>query len=263
MFSFLYRVFYDRTLFSFYVKNGKGYGIKLLFILTLFIAFCLSAHLFWVFTLVSSRFVNEFVAQLPEIVVRNGVIVSPDNYHYSYISENRQIFFVFDTTGQPVNLKNLPSTGIYVTADALLTVRRNEWRRLPFVKILNKTDITLNRENLRMAINEARTMSKLVAPPVVFVLCMPGIFGAYLFMSLFFLGISFIITQALKIRLDWKERARLTALSLMPAGVINGMGILLDVGARVERLGIVIIIVYMYCFLKDGAAFFENKNADR
>ncbi|MBR1777746.1 MAG: DUF1189 family protein [Alphaproteobacteria bacterium] len=252
MFSFLYRVFYDRTLFSLYIEKGKGYGIKLLFILTLFTAFCFALRLFWLFSLVPSRLIDEFAAQIPEIKMEKGEITAPENHHYTYISENGRVFFVFDTSGEPINLKDLPSAGIYITADAIVTARYGELRRVPFVKVLSKPDFYLSQNNIRSVIKEALSLSKIFVPPVMFVFCIPGIFSAYFFMAIFGLAVSFIMVRFVKIDLTWEQRARLAVLSIMPASVLNALSITFNIGAPLELFSIAIILIYMFCFLTDG-----------
>jgi len=249
MFSFLYRVFYDRTLSVSYIKNGQGYGLKPLLILTVFGAFCFSVRLFWLFSAVPSRLIDSFVSQMPQIVFEKGEIVSPENKRFSYVSENGRIFFVFDTTPGPLDLKGLPSTGVYLTRDALLTIRRKEIRRIPFVKILNDFNLVLNQENMRSAINEAISLSKIIMPPLMFVFYIPGIFGIYFFMVLFSFVFSFLFTQSVKP--TWEQRLRLSVLSVMPAGVIGGMGMILNTNYSLGALNIAVIFIYMYCFLKD------------
>ena len=253
MFSFLYRVFYDRTLFFLYVKKGKGYGFKPLFFLVVFMAFCLAGRVFWLFSSISPQLVEEFVAQVPEIVFEKGIITVPENYRYSYVSKAGNLFFVFDTKSAALDLKNLPPVGLYVSKDAMITVRQNELRRVPFVNILKKVDFTLNQENIRSAINEMVSLTKIFIPPIVFVVYFPFFFSAFFMMSLLFFLLSFLMTHFVKMLLNWKERLRLVVLSIIPAGVINGVGILLNTDYFLKSFfNIGIVLVYMYCLLKDG-----------
>ena len=252
MFSFLYRAFYDRTLFSFYVKSGKGYGLKLLIILAFFMALCLAGRVFWLFNSFSPQVIETFISQVPEIVFEKGVITSPDNYRYEDISQSGRFFFVFDTTDSQVNLKELPSIGLYITKDALITVHRNEMRRIPFVNILRKVDFSLNQESLRQAAKEAFSLTKTFLPLFVIVIYFPMFFSALFFMLCFYFILSFVMTQIVKVPLTWEERVRLVALSVMPAGVVNGAEILFHTRIPLEPLSVLIALFYMYCFLKDG-----------
>ena len=252
MFSFLYRVFYDRTLFRSYIKDGKGYGLKPLLALTLFACLCMALRLSWLFFFLSPRMVDEVVARIPQIVFEKGVITVPENVRYAHVFENGRLFFVFDTTNDPVNLQDLPPTGFYITSDAILTVRRNEISRIPFLKFLEKTDFTLDQENIRTGVTELVSVLKWVLPPVMFVFCIPGIFGAYLIMMLLAGVLSLLMTQVMKTSLHWEQRARLAALSVMPAGVINMVGLISGTRFQLGVFGILVIVIYMYCFLKDG-----------
>jgi len=258
MFSFLYRVFYDRTLFSSYIKAGKGYGLKPLVILAFFTALCLAGRVFGLFVSFSPQSMEDFISQVPEIAVENGVIVAPENYRYSHVSKNENLFFVFDTTGSVLDLRELPSVGLYVTKDAFVTVRRNEVRRIPFVNVLSNADFTLDQENLRQAVKEAFSLSKILAPFIVLVFYFPFFFCAFLFMALVCFALSFVMTQIVKLQMTWMERVRLVALSIMSAGVINGAGMLLNIGMLLGPLSMAIVLIYMYCFLKDGESIADR-----
>ena len=253
MFSFLYRVFYDRSLFSAYVKKGGGFGFKLLFVLTLFVAFSLSLRLFFLFSAFSQKPVDDFIGHFPQIVFEKGQIVSPENKFYSYIPESGRFFFVFDTTKNPVSLKNLPPVGVYLSSDAFMTVHGNEIRRIPFVKLFRQPDFTLDQKDMRAGAEEIVSLSKFIVPLIVFVFCMPGIFCTYVAMMLSGIVLSFLVAGMVKVPLRLAERFRLAVLSSLPAGVINALGFLLGSNIRSGMLGFIITVVYMYCFLKDGS----------
>ena len=60
------------------------------------------------------------------------------------------------------------------------------------------------------------------------------------------------MTSSMKIRLQWSERIRLSVLSVLPAGIINALGVLFNVRVRLDLICLVVTVVYLYCFLKDG-----------
>ena len=99
---------------------------------------------------------------------------------------------------------------------------------------------------------EAFSLSRLLLPLIVFVFYFPFFFCAFLFLALICYMLSFVMTQVVKIQMSRTERIRLVALSIMPAGVINGAGMLLNTGFFLEPLSMVIVLIYMYCFLRDG-----------
>ena len=105
---------------------------------------------------------------------------------------------------------------------------------------------------IRSAIAEAASLLKLFLPPVMFLFCMPGVFCAYVLMTVLGVFISFFMTRKMKTPLRWDQRLRLSALSIMPAGVINVIALLLGVRFRLGFFEIAIIAFFMYCFLKDG-----------
>ncbi len=252
MFSFLYRVFYDRTLFGSFVKNGKGYGLKPLFALTLFVAFCLSVRIFLIFSAVTPQLVAQIAGQLPEIVIEKGKIVSPENYEYSYVFENQNVFFVFDTTEEPLKLKNLPQNGIYITSDALISVNADKIRRIPFVQLLNGKNLILNQANMRQWGNEMVSLFRFMIPPLLFLFSIPGAFSLYFLVCVFYAVISYPMTHITGENLSWEQRMRLAALSVLPVYILNAAGFLIGSSFQLGRMGILITLVYMFCFLKDG-----------
>lgn len=252
MFSFLYRVFYDRTLFGSFVKNGKGYGLKPLFVLTLFVAFCLSVRIFLIFSAVTPRLVDKIAEQLPEIVIEKGKIVSPKEYEYSYVFSNQNVFFVFDTTEEPLKLKNLPPNGIYITSDALVSVNADKIRRIPFVQLLNGKDLILNQTNMRQWGNEMVSLFRFMVPPLLFFFSIPGAFSLYFLVCVCYAVISYLMTHITGKNLSWDQRMRLAALSVMPVYILNAAGFLLGCSFQLGRIGIFITLIYMFCFLKDG-----------
>ena len=252
MFSFLYRVFYDRTLFGSFVKNGKGYGLKPLFALTLFVAFCLSVRIFLIFSAVTPQLVAQIAEQLPEIVIEKGKIVSPENYEYSYVFANQNVFFVFDTTEEPLKLKNLPQNGIYITSDALISVNANKIRRIPFVQLLNGKNLILNQTNMQQWGNEMVSLFRFMMPPLLFLFSIPGAFSLYFLVCVFYAVISYPMTHITGENLSWEQRMRLAALSVLPVYILNAVGFLIGSSFQLGRMGILITLGYMFCFLKDG-----------
>lgn len=252
MFSFLYRVFYDRTLFDSYVGKGRGYGIKLLCVLTCFATLCIVIHVSCSFFSVPSRLTDDFLTQVSEIIVRNGRISSPENVKFIYVPENRSSFFVFDTTGQAVDLNGLPSSGIYITKEDILAVSNRETRTIKIFKIINENEFIINKDDIRKIADEISYIAKIVFPPLLFILCFPGSFFVYLFMSFLSFVFSFLMGMTVKTPLSGIERMRLAVLSVTPVCVINGMSLILTAKFPSAILSSTVLMVFLYCFLKDG-----------
>ncbi len=252
MFSFLYRVFYDKTLFSSFVEKGKGYGFKLLFILTLFVAFCLALRVFFFFFSLSPELISQIAAQMPEIIIEKGKIISPENYKYSYVSSDKSVFFVFDTAKEPLKLQGLPKNGIYITSDALVSVNANKLKRIPLVQLLDGSDFILNQNSMQQWGNKTVSLMKVLVPPLSFVFCLPGVFSMYFLVSVFYMIVSYIMTSVMKKNLLWDQRMRLAVLSILPTYILNALSFLLGFSVHIDRMSVVITLIYMFCFLKDG-----------
>ena len=251
MFSFLYRVFYDRTLFGSFVKNGKGYGLKSLFVLTLFASFCLSLRIFFIFSSVSPQLIAQIAKHMPEIVIEKGKIISPKDYEYSYVFADQKIFFVFNTTEAPLTLKDLPKNGIYITSDALISVNANKIRRIPFVQMLNGKDLVLTQANMERWGNETVSLFRLITPPLLFLFSIPSAFSLYFLVSVFYVFVSYLMTHITGQNLIWEQRMRLAALSIMPTYILNAISFLLGCSFQAGKIGVLITLIYMFCILKD------------
>lgn len=251
MFSFLYRVFYDRTLFGSFVKNGKGYGLKPLFVLALFAAFCVSVRFFLLFSAVTPQQIAQIVGKMPEIVIEKGKIVSPKDYKYSHVLADQSVFFVFDTTDAPLHLKDLPKSGFYITSDALISVNANKARRVPFVQLLKGKDLILNRANMEQWGNETVSLIRLITPPLLFLFSIPGAFSLYFLVCVFYVFVSYLMTHITGQNLSWEQRMRLAALSIMPAYILNAVSLLLGCSFQIGKIGVLITLIYMFCILKD------------
>ena len=253
MFSFLYRVFFDRTLFASYVKNGRGYGIKLLLILACFGSICVAFRVLYSSSAVRPHLSDEFLDKIPEIVFQNGVISSPKNEKFVYIPENKSVFLAFDTTENPFDLKDLPPVGFYVTTEAILTVSNREIRKIPFSKLVGESDFSLTRAEIKKGVEDIFALAKIFLPPLIFLLCFPGILSAYLFMAVFAYIFSFLTGMTVKTPVSGLERMRLAVLCVTPVCVINGISLMLNITLPGPALlDSIVLMVFLYCLLKDG-----------
>ena len=251
MFSFLYRIFYDRTLFPTFVKNGKGFGFKILFALTLFVGFCLSFRIFVIFSSITPQTIATVSANFPEIVIKDGRITSPQDYRYSYVFFGNTIFFVFDTTKNPPDFNGLPDIGLYVTSDALLSINSKEIKRLPLARLLNGSDLILDQGNIYQWGLDTVSKIKLFFFLFLFIFSLPGLFSLYFITCLFYMAFSFLPTYLMKKTMSWEQRFRLSVLSILPAYVLDALAFLLGVKISTELFGIFITLFYMFCLLKD------------
>ncbi len=253
MFSYLYKSFYDRTLFASYVKQGRGYGFQPLFFLAFTVAAVMavkiSALLFSISPDVVSAAVDEL--DMPDFVIEKGVIVSPADYKKSFIDKESDFFFVIDTSGDPAQTDGLPKNGVYITNDAVTTYSLTKVTRFPIASLTEGADLTVGKDMLKKAGAEFIGLCRRIVPPTMFVFVVPVLWAYYFLAAVFYGLMSFILTFSSKTSLIWEERLRLATLSVMPAYVLNACAYVF--GASVPAyLNVVIIAVYMICFLQDG-----------
>lgn len=251
-FSLLYRVFYDRTLGFSYVRNGKGFGLKPLVVLSVFISFLVSAKVFFLFSMITPETIARISAQMPEIVVQNGIITSPKDYMYTYIAPKEDVFFVFDTTRDLPDLKELPSKGVYITARSLYSVNEKDSRPLPLDKLFRGGNFVLNQDNMHKTMESLFGYFRNFSPAIVFFLFIPGIFFMYLLVMCFYAGVSYLMTLLLKTNMPFENRLRLAALSLMPVYILNALASVGGLHIRLGYSGILITLIYMYCFFRES-----------
>lgn len=110
--------FYSRDLYR-DVKKNWGASVVTYLILVL-VLYCISKTFVIQQTLNQDVpvFVRQFVMQLPEITIQNGLVKTPENKPYYVIEpDTKKIIFIVDTSGQYLDLS-------HTTADHLLTQQR-------------------------------------------------------------------------------------------------------------------------------------------
>ena len=253
MFSYLYRSFYDRSLFSSYIKGGRGYGFKPLFFLALTAAVVVAARVTAALFGVTATDIAALVdaIDMPETVIEDGRIVSPRDFKKTIVDEEGNTFFVIDTSGDPVKTDGLPAQGVYITNDAVTVFTRTKTTRTPFVSLLDDKNVTVNSGTLQMLGEEILKLCRQILPPVVLSFMLPILWAYYFLAAVFYGLLSYLTTWAMKTTLAWEERLRLATLSVIPAYVLNIAAFVF--GASIPAsLNVVLIAVFMVCFLLDG-----------
>ena len=249
-FSMLYRVFYDKKLATEFIKNGKGRGGKVLFVLAVFVAFSVAVRAFLTVDTLKDLPVSEMTKNMPEIEFENNKIVSPENYYASFSDRENKVVFAFDTTENPLSFSD--KTGIFMRKDALIVQNGNETRILPYQKLLNGENLTITRDVMTELFQKIINSLRMTLPPVLFMLILPVLFLWYIILSYFYGVMSYLMTFALHREPAYDERIRLAVLSMMPWTVLNALATLLGVNIRFGvASGLLLTLIYMFCFLKE------------
>lgn len=253
MFSYLYKAFYDRTLFSSYVRGGRGYGFQPLFYLAVLAAVVAAARVTAALFGVTDADVSALVAaiDMPETVIEDGRVVSPKDFKKTIVDDKGQTFFVIDTSGDPVKTDGLPAQGIYITDDAVTVFTRTKTTRTPFAALLDGKNVTIDSGVLQTLGEEILKVCRRIVPPLTLVSVALLMWVYYFFAAVFYGLLSYLTTWAMKTGLTWEERLRLAALSVIPAYVLNVAAFVFDASVP-SSLNVVLVAVFMICFLLDG-----------
>ena len=250
VFSTLYRVFYDKKLAVEFIKNGKGHGGKMLLVLALFTALAIAVRGYFEVGALKNLPVSEITENMPEIVFENNKIVSPENYYASFSDEEKTVSFAFDTTDEPF----MPSSvnGLFVRKDALISQNNGEIRIIPYRNSLNGKKLKITRESVRALFPKIVDGMQTAVPFVFVAVLTPAYFLWYIVLSYFYGGMSYLMTYALRRKLEYDERLRLSVLSLMPWAVLNALATFMNINIRFGTAsGLLLTLIYMFCFLKE------------
>lgn len=252
VFSLLYRVFYDKNLATDFMRNGTGRGGKALFALSVLIALMVSVQIFLTMSQLMELPVEKITGSLPDIVIKNDQIVEPENYYSTYSDPEKNIYFILDTFSDKVVLPKEPPVGIYMSKNSLVIQSGNEFRALPFKKLLKGKTLILNQEKMEQIFKTTMQALRNVLPFVFFILLIPGMFLFYVITSYFYGLMSYLMTYAMRRELGYDERMRLAVLSMTPWTILNALASLLGVHIRFGfASGLLLTLIYMFCFLKE------------
>ena len=82
--SLLFRSFYDKKLAERFIEKSKGIGLMPLFVLAVLVAVVQAVYAFVFMLGFSPEVMSEKVVSLPEIEIRDGRIVRPENFFQRY-----------------------------------------------------------------------------------------------------------------------------------------------------------------------------------
>ena len=251
-FSLMYRSFFDMQLVSSFVKENKAVGLKALFVLSLILSLLTAIFSYIALIFLSYQDIKPFVQNLPEIRLEDGQIVAPENYEKKFINKKNVLFFVFDTTGRPVSLQGLPSRGIYITRNEIITYRGYETRIISF-KGFAGSDVVINPETLETAFNRTVSFLRIYMPFLLFILLVPSAFFFYSAIVFLFTLISYIYSFFFKQEMTFDQRVRISVISLLPIFILNAAASF--AGASISFwIALLLPLTYMFCYFQKFSA---------
>lgn len=112
--SVLWRSFYDRMIFPAFVLEEKTSVKKLIAVISLLAVLCSSVRMLGFMNFLSNIPVQMALENVPEIVLEDKGITTPENFQYAY--NQRDYFFVIDTTNSEVQVPDF-GYGVFLGKD--------------------------------------------------------------------------------------------------------------------------------------------------
>lgn len=254
----LYKPFYDLAFTRDYIKNGRGTGIAVLALISLFFTGLFTGFLYskaapFITTEKLTEYVEEFFYKLPPIVIEDGELIWADDTIEKYNLDSKAILIV-DTQHSSPPLHILKEAAFYLTStDIYINNQKNRIQSISLADIQN-----LFGENpLDFSSAEAQDTIVFFLQYFMFI----GAVISFIFMFaglLLFYGILGTITRAIAKRLSNKVKAleigqykRASAVAVTPVIItislftifIYGLGFWLT-SLLVIVTGILLIIKY-------------------
>lgn len=250
-FSLLYKVFYDKKAVSEAGMNGKGWGGKVLFALSVVVAVLACFNIYGRLKTLAGTDLSGFAARMPVVVFEKGEILRPENFKLRFVQKD--FFIVVNTTDEndPELESDLPPVGLYVRRK-FLTIRNAGYVQHVSYESLNPDGMSLAPEDIRpLFIRFVDALTK-VAVFLSFVILVPFVFLTYLLFGYISALLSFSVTSAWKISMDFKTRFRVSVLAMIPALLLNQLAVVIGANIRLNWWqAMIITLVYLFCFVKD------------
>ena len=121
--SILWRSFYDRMIFPAFVLEEKTSVKKLIAVISLLAVLCSSVRMLGFMNFLSNIPVQMALENVPEIVLEDKGITTPENFQYAY--NQRDYFFVIDTTNSEVQVPDF-GYGVFLGKDHFIYTSLND-----------------------------------------------------------------------------------------------------------------------------------------
>ena len=243
MLQSLWMSFYSRDLYKDVATNwgGRAY-LYLLLLIALSCGF---------FTYNVQRYINHryphfsqyFVAQMPLVTVKDGILSTPENRPYFIRDENKEIFAVIDTSGK-YQTPAAAKAPILVTRDSIM--RYNEKNQETNIREIPKssTTTTINPAVVNQTIQHYLNYAWLAIFPV-----MVALYYIYrLFQLLFYSVIGFIYSRMIGLRLSFSQIMRIAIFALTPPIVLAIVANLLHFHIMFPNLFAFVLAIFYMCY---------------
>lgn len=248
-FKLFYKSFYDASLFSDFVMNGKKLGIGSLAWLS-FISTALITLLLYLF-IASFSFdvVRPLFAGVPELTVTDGEVQGDVIITKDVMGKNQDFFFVVNTSSETPDFSGLPETGVYIAKKAVFFKGNSQIKPLEFTEFLPAGTIVLNEAFFEKGFNVLKTAGLTVFLPMFCTVFLIFSFWGMMNLLLFFIFVSYFFSAAMKKAPTLEQRTRVAVLSMLPSIILSiiagAFGVVFS-----YVLYFVVSAVYMFTYFK-------------
>lgn len=214
------RSFYDKNLFHSFVKNGKGWGLHVLIVLSVLTSFLLMFQTYSFFSLITPQLIETVSEKTPDMTVHNGRIETPEPIvKQFYLTKN--IPFIIDTSYLTVPEGTLAS-GVYLYKTAVVFVDTNGKKsQMPLTSIFGSGKVDITAQKTKRFLNEFVPYARKTIPVMTGLISIPIFFLKLLLLSYIFSLLSHIPFGYFHIQATNGERMRLATLSLAPVTLFS------------------------------------------
>ena len=253
-FSLLYRVFFDRSLAEKILVRTKGSCFSVLAKLAFTASFFWALGAYFAVRPLTIDTLAPILNQNSEIRFEAGKITKPENYEYSYISPEKDFFFVFNTTEDLPSFENLPAKGMYLSQTKLFLIGGHFAGSIPLAQLFERYGnfSVSNTPSAHKMLEGFVAYLHRTFPVLVFAVLGAMFSATFCLCAFFFSVMSFFMTPFFRLDMPFDMRLRLGTISFLPFAVLNSVAMLAGIGLTF-MIATVVTGVYMFCFLTEYA----------
>lgn len=218
--TLLFRSFYDKTLAECYIRGGHGIGFLPLFVLAVLVALIYAVYSIFILSAFSPAVITDNITNLPEIEIRDGKIVRPENFFQRFQLADG-LHLTLDTTNDGGIVRNPSPNEIYISQNGVQFVKGQKVELLSLGKFLGTENITITQDNIEEFVGKVSTDMKIVLPFFVFLIAIPVLFLKYVVLVYLLALFSYLATLLMRVSIHFEARMRLAAVSAIPVFVFN------------------------------------------
>ncbi len=242
----LFKSFYDKSLPVCFVRSGHGVGLTPLFVLSVLSALTCAVGALIAVVSFSPESVAERVKDLPAFEIKNGKIVSPENFVRGF-DLGGGLRLTVDTAAKSDERTEAAPNEIRISADGVSFVKGHRVDLMPLNEFLETDNVTVTAQNVADFARAVAAGMTYTLPPVVLAIAVPVLFFKYVFLTYLLALFTYAATLFSKTSLPFEARMRLAAISALPVFVFDFVfDSLLGLFGAGAFAGVAVTLVYLW-----------------